>query len=776
MILSGCTPTPLLSYLKALGVLRLIANPSNNVLGRAADVKARGFWKNGCFHLHSTLNHEALLRFLLDDYAPSPIISPWNGGSGFYPGDNRDGFQPLTEAGIASRFAPIATAIQTSAEEIKRRGFAGRPKDSDKSDFVASLRGRLSDEALDWLDAALSLSGDRLSFPQLLGTGGNDGRLDFTNNFMRRLVSTRSKGRHSGLFDATTGQPVSDAKKLLSTTLFAHGSHGLQSVAVGQFAPGAAGGPNASTGYEGRPNVNPWDFVLALEGAMMFAGAATRRHQGSQESGASFPFTVRTTGAGWGGVAKSDEDSARAEFWAPLWSQPVRSSELMGLLREGRAVLGGKTAHDGLDFARAAASLGVSRGVTAFERYGFVMRAGRAYLATPLGSRYVETRVSDAAGLINDLDAGRWLGRIRGLVRRENVPARAQEAVKRLEDALFAMTEASVSPRSVQAALGALGDVVAWVASSRDAMKSTPPPPRLSHDWVRRANDGTPEYRVAAALAGLGWRDGASREAAPGASTASNGIRGAGFPGRDSNAAAHRPDSEKHSGGDIAMATHFAPVDLDTIPARQRRWGPEVDKTTAVWGGGGLEANLIAVLERRLIRAAQGLEDKPLGAPTPARLADVAAFFEPGFDDECCARLLAGLVWARPARARSTERQRTRPVIPFAYSVLKPIFAPDKVLHAIAESGLLPPGCRAPVPPGLIPRLRHGDVVHAVRLALARMRASGVSSPFHSARIAHVGVAGTRLAAALLIPLDEYGLKTSLERAYPAEKESENVA
>ena len=34
---------------------------------------------------------------------------------------------------------------------------------------------------------------------------------------------------------------------------------------------------------------------------------------------------------------------------------------------------------------------------------------------------------------------------------------------------------------------------------------------------------------------------------------------------------------------------------------------------------------------------------------------------------------------------------------------------------------------------------------------------------------------GRRLAAALLIPLDEYGLKTLMERAYPAEKENEDV-
>ena len=82
----------------------------------------------------------------------------------------------------------------------------------------------------------------------------------------------------------------------------------------------------------------------------MFAGAATRRHQGAPELGASFPFTVRPTGAGWGGISDSDEENARAEFWAPLWGQPAGHRELEGLLREGRAVLNGKTARDGFGF------------------------------------------------------------------------------------------------------------------------------------------------------------------------------------------------------------------------------------------------------------------------------------------------------------------------------------------------------------------------------------------------------------------------------------------
>ena len=85
--LDGCAPTPLASYLKALGVLRLISSGANHVDGRAADPKARGWWEGERFHIRTALDRDALCRFFLDEYAPSPIIAPWNGRAGFLEGE-----------------------------------------------------------------------------------------------------------------------------------------------------------------------------------------------------------------------------------------------------------------------------------------------------------------------------------------------------------------------------------------------------------------------------------------------------------------------------------------------------------------------------------------------------------------------------------------------------------------------------------------------------------------------------------------------------------------
>ena len=90
-----------------------------------------------------------------------------------------------------------------------------------------------------------------------------------------------------------------------------------------------------------------------------------------------------------------------------------------------------------------------------------------------------------------------------------------------------------------------------------------------------------------------------------------------------------------------------------------------------------------------------------------------------------------------------------------------------------------------PIPPGLVARLRTGGsnldgraTDEAVRTALARARASGLPSPFDSARAGGrragteggrigAGIRADRLAAALLIPVHDKALNILKQRAYP---------
>jgi CRISPR-associated protein Csx17 len=68
--LPGCTATPPGSYLEALGILRWVSEQ--------ADAEALGWWADETFAMESTLHEEELKDFFIKEYAPTPILAPWN--------------------------------------------------------------------------------------------------------------------------------------------------------------------------------------------------------------------------------------------------------------------------------------------------------------------------------------------------------------------------------------------------------------------------------------------------------------------------------------------------------------------------------------------------------------------------------------------------------------------------------------------------------------------------------------------------------------------------
>jgi len=230
ILLRGCAPTPLAHYLKALGILRLVAEQK--------DLNATGYWQNECFILSSALDEAALLRFFLEEYKPTPIIAPWNGGSGFYYQEGKSKEKDSStgkklKSGIrnqpteatrtvdallnseAQRFADYRQLITKSRQMLAQSGFKESPKNEDKNAILQLIRNSFPDSFLAWLDAALLISQDKTFFPPLLGTGGNDGNLDFTNNFMQRILQ---------LFDSKDGAACQIANSWLAAALFEHPS------------------------------------------------------------------------------------------------------------------------------------------------------------------------------------------------------------------------------------------------------------------------------------------------------------------------------------------------------------------------------------------------------------------------------------------------------------------------------------------------------------------------------------------------------------------------
>ncbi len=708
--LPGCTLEPLMAYLKALGVLRLV--------GEQKEPAARGWWRHDVFWLRSVLDREALMSFLLDEYQPTPIVAPWAGGSGFFRKDNKEAVDALSGGG-SPRVGAYANTIRLVRDLIKQERVGGKPKDEEKRRLIRRYRSSLPDNVIAWMDAAMVLQQEGQSFAPLLGTGGNDGRLDFTQNFMQRVVML---GLH-------TGAPVGDeSRHWLANALYAEPS-GLASASVGQFAPGRAGGPNATQGMEGDSTDNPWDFVLMLEGAMMLAGTAVRRLGVGGSAHASFPFTVRAVAAGFDSPASKDEAGSRGELWLPTWDRPATVAELGSLFGEGRADVSGRPARDGTDFARAVAGLGVDRGITGFTRLAFLKRSGKAFLAASLGRFAVAERRE--VDLLLQIDG--WLRRFRRACNAKDAPARFVRASYRIDSTVFDFCRYGGSSffQRILVALGRAERDVATAERFRNKQKIQPLG-GLSPEWRKAASDGSPEFPVALALASIN-------------------------------------DPEAKIGPIRA--------NLEAVDSKKRypAWADE--ERSVVWNAMDLPTNLASILQRRMMDGERaGCERLPLASRFGTPLDTVAAFIEGDLDDGRIEDLLWGLMLV-DQRQRSSEGRiepaafADPPGLPRDYALLKLLFLPrpltaewhgDEVRWRYARS--VEPAITIFPEPRILPLLRAGRVGEACRIAAGRLRVSGLSpmpGPLltgvmrdsdWSERTADHRRA-QRLAAALLIPI-----------------------
>ncbi len=695
-VLEGCRPVPLASYLKALGILRLVAEQ--------ADPEVRGAWQRDRFVLHTKLDREAVETFFLEKYAPSPIVAPWNGGSGFFPSDNRTALEEILSS-ASDRLAPYRETIQAAQLVLTTLGIDEKASGEQKAELLEACRGRLPEGALAWLDAAFVLSQDGPKYPPLLGTGGNDGRLDFTNNFMQRVVE---------LLAVDSGSEGGSQRGLLRNALFETSTDALTKRAVGQFLPGRAGGANAQSGFDGQAAINPWDFVLMLEGALIFASTGAKRLASQGAGVPSYPFAVRQVGAGYGSAALADAKSSRAEMWLPLWESPAGASEVRTLLGEGRARVAGRTPANGLDFARAVTSLGVDRGISAFQRYGFQERNGLAYFAVPL--QRVEVRREPAVLLLHEIDG--WLDSFRRRVAGDHTPASVSRAARRVEAAVFALSERG-DPARRQEVLIALGACERAMATSwqwtRDKSYTTPVP-LLSGEWLQAADDGTPELRLAASLASV---------------------------------------HGKYGKETWTLRRHLEPVTMGRPGGRPAaRWVEQVGRDV-VGTSAPIVDTLNACLARRIVRAVQvGADRFPDGGYLRADLGDVADFIEGRIDDERLVDLLWAcslLDWPRIDSAQLLRRRRPAgtPSPGALYALMKLCFA-DKSPVEGADPVVITP---------LIHRLAaQGRGAEASRQAIRRLRASGYAPALSALYLK--GEAATRAAAALLFPLPATSLRS----------------
>ena len=190
----------------------------------------------------------------------------------------------------------------------------------------------------------------RNCFNPVLGTGGNIGKRDLAKAW-KDSVKLLSKPERSCWLDATlTGKADCGMPDLASGgTWFVFANKTF----------------NSGQGWYREGQLSPWSFLLSMEGAFLLVGGVNRRLGSRSRPYAVFPFVSEPSQPETDG----EIGLARAEFWAPLWMNPATLGEVETLLQRGMARLGGRAAKAPNEFAVAALAAGVDAGVTEFARY-----------------------------------------------------------------------------------------------------------------------------------------------------------------------------------------------------------------------------------------------------------------------------------------------------------------------------------------------------------------------------------------------------------------------
>lgn len=709
--LEGCRPEPLAHYLKALGVLRLIAE-------QKTDGEITAYWEGDTFCLSTRLTQQELLNFFMAEYIPTSIVVPWSGSDFF-------GIKQATHAG-PFKATPTSSAIIEALLATKTDRFReyrnsilmvlqvmkdiklhsksqiegnGKTQRQLKALFMSQLRTILPDNVLTWIDATSAVYIDKPTFNNLLGSGGgSDGNSHFSDNFMQCLwICLPDFDPQRGAPVKATGRKLFDSLAALNNSLFSTQGVGLsiKKLSPALFNSQAVGGPNATSGFQAEAGSNPWDYIFMLEGACVFAGGMSKK-LGSSTSRAAFPFLLDMTKAGFGSAAAND--SAAREIWLPIWEKKTSFAEVSSIFSEGRAEVGGKVASRGLDMARAVSQYGVDRGLAGFVRTGIVKgRVGGENYNTAISLGRWKVTLVPETNLISEIDG--WLENFRRSASSDNASASVGRALRAVESAIMELC-CNGSKRNVQKVCAALGKAERTLALALGFRKANPfikPVPPLSASWISACDDKSLEFRLACALASAGIRQ------------------------------------------------NMEPVRVNKWVTWENENLPRV-----VWGEGCLSDNQLHVLERRLLDSTRDGKFHALASYSnyPASLSDIAAFTRGEVDENKLEDLLWGLNlidWAQVEPVKTSVMEAKS--VPLAYALLKLCFLPVPLEDI-----------EIPKQPAIIARARAGDTSGATRLASKRLIASGFIPRVKV--IAEDGQVLRRCAAALLFPIHYRDINT----------------
>lgn len=663
--LRGCTPEPLGNYLKGLGVFRLIAEQ--------ADPQARAWWQDGYLAINTCFDsQDALAKWFRDKYEPTGLIAPWSVNSGFWPpkklppprGDKRatansllrrlvmsenprflNFKEPVTaflnafggEQSIAIQESELTPSLQQLLGDLEK----AKSKSGIRSLMLRSLRSSAPNAGIAWLDAIgtvkSSRDADAVLF-SLLADGGTEGVNSFVGNFYARLCDHLPIDTAPIPFWKSVAGITSNAR--LQNSLFSRMAMNAREAdaASGLYWPSLVEAPNIGQEFISVPKkrAQPWDFLLAMEGFPLWSSAATRRSERLSRDRVSFPFYCDGSVGGASSLSFNEmsggESISNGEIWCPLWTTPAVYLEVKKIFSDGRLLAFEKTATKASQFAAAVANLGVESGITAFQRVGLLERSGSGSHTTTLAIHLGTwpTRMLSDVALLDEL-------RVFEEAVSSGIQAHASQARRfiaarqsfehQLLDASAATGDypSDARERKFLNLLIAVGRIERELSLTKGIVKvkvrqqlqerQIAPLNRLSRNWRNVCGINSVEFHLSSAVAGISsW-----------------------FP-RDSD---NVPSVD-------CLRANLLPVARGSHLTSRWEWHDSKHHKTShstVWcDGASLEANLSAVLRRRLIDASRengfGL---PLYNSNGAGFIDILAFWNREVDESRIAALIHGL-------------------------------------------------------------------------------------------------------------------------------------
>lgn len=468
LVLEGCHFKHPVNYWKAIGLLKSISMQK--------DPSVKGLFTDRGFMLETKLNKEELLNFLVEEFIPDPIISPFLQQRSNWLLDN-----------LLQEENPRLALYRQAYEALR----------------LSSPRKKHLFPSLQWLDdieedlnylhpssvdgyKSLSLTAYGLS-SVLKDTVASPNLLNFTYSMAKIHISEN----YIAALYRLTKEKVSLAKAEAEKALFTKTKQPYNFFNATDFCRSLMNTSESIT----SPNAtlaNPWDYVFALIGYT--AISATYPFN----SGLLVPFCLKATSFGWGSIADNPlRKLATREMWLPLWEKPLFYNDLIKLLARTATFLSHTNIRSGLDLVAEVALKGLNPIFSNFWRVGLIF--DRQTGSLPMGFSLGQVKLEKLAHADLIEPAKNWLVKWEALLLDGPKSLKHRQNIKATEEAFFAfLTKQSDTLTPTLICLGEVEKSAALLPK-----KERPEPLVLPREWLELAKEDRPEYRLALSLASL---------------------------------------------------------------------------------------------------------------------------------------------------------------------------------------------------------------------------------------------------------------------------------